>query len=226
MKTHPLPQTATPATLQTVLDRLVGTGGLSPSRKRDLRSAVTSFAKLQGQPPAAVPLDLADIRQALDRMVPARAQISAKRWANLRSDLAAAIDAAGMQPMLRTAGIELDHAWRRLLADADQWIRLALSRFARWASLRRVAPEAVEDSTIERFIAELHASTLVRNLRYRSDLVRRAWNARLAAPHRVAAGCHKGHRAYPETNILAPSPCVLSTRCDAVLGLGGGAGSP
>lgn len=182
MKIGPLPQNVSSVTLQTVVDRLAANPGLSESRKRDLRSAVTGFAKLRGQPPAAIRLDLADIRQALDRMVPAQAQISDKRWANLRSDLTAAIAKSGVQPMLRTAGIELDGAWRRRLAGADPWTRRGLSRFARWATLYRIAPEAVDDSVIERFVAELQASTLVRNLRYRSGLVRRAWNA-LAAQH-------------------------------------------
>jgi integrase len=182
MKVDPPPQTTAPVTLQTVLDRLAADPGLSGSRsrKRDLRCAIATFAKLTGQPATAIRLDLAEIRHTLDRMVPARAQISAKRWANLRSDLGAAIAASRLQPMLRTAGVELDSAWRGLLAHADQWKRHGLSRFARWATLRRIAPVVVDDSTIERFVAELEASTLVRNLRYRSRLVRRAWNASVA----------------------------------------------
>jgi integrase len=43
-------------------------------------------------------------------------------------------------------------------------------------------PAAIDDGIIECFVAELHSSTLVRNLRYRSGLVRRAWNA-LVAQH-------------------------------------------
>jgi len=100
-----------PATLQTVLDRLANTAELSESRRRDLRSAVTSFAKLRDQPSAAILLDLADIRRTLDGMVPARAKISPKRWANLRSDLAAAIRASGLRSMLNTAGLKLDDVW-------------------------------------------------------------------------------------------------------------------
>ena len=46
MKPNPPPQTTAPATLQTVLDRLTADAGLPKTRKRDLRSAVTSFAKL------------------------------------------------------------------------------------------------------------------------------------------------------------------------------------
>jgi hypothetical protein len=43
---------------------------------------------MRGQPPAAILLDLADIRSKLDGIVPAEAKVSRKRWSNLRSDLA------------------------------------------------------------------------------------------------------------------------------------------
>jgi len=182
MKIERVPPVTTAVTLQTVLDRLAANPGLTAGRKRDLRSAVTCFARLRDQPPAAIPMDLAEIRQSLDRMVPARAKISPKRWANIRSDLAAAIDASGLQPMLKTAGVELNAAWRQLMAEAPPWIRHGVSRLARWSSLRAIVPAAIDDSVIERFVAELHSSTLVRTLRYRSNLVRRAWNA-LVAQH-------------------------------------------
>jgi integrase len=182
MKIDPPPPITTVVTLQPVLDRVAANPELTPTRKRDLASAVRIYAKLVGQPPAAIPLDLSAIRQHLDRMVPARAAISPKRWANLRSDLAAAIAASGLQPILTTAGVGLDAAWRPLMATAPKWVRVALSRLARWSSLYGIAPEAIDDHAIDRFIAELHSSTLVGKLRYRSGLVRRAWNA-LAAQH-------------------------------------------
>ena len=177
------PNLPPPATLQTVLDRLAGNARLSDSRRRDLRSAVRSFAKLREQPPAAIPLDLADIRHTLDRMVPARAQISAKRWANLRSDLAAAIEASGLRPMLRTSDVEVDQAWTRLLAFADQRVRHGLSRFVRWASLRRIAPDSVDEDTIARFINELDQATLIRNLRNLHRTVAMAWNGLVGVHH-------------------------------------------
>src|SRR6516165_6164120 len=86
---RPPTDTATTITLQTVLDRISSASELSDGRKRDLRSAAISFAKLTGRAPAAIPLDLAGIRETLDHLVPAAAKISTKRWANLRSDLAA-----------------------------------------------------------------------------------------------------------------------------------------
>ncbi|THD71889.1 MAG: hypothetical protein E7813_05030 [Bradyrhizobium sp.] len=180
MKTIPYPDTSIPATLQTVLDRLADAGGLSENRRRDLRSAVTAFAKLRGQPASEIRLDLAEIRRTLDAMEPAWAKVTRKRWANLRSDLAAAIDASGLLPMLTTRDLGLDDAWSDLLASADRWIRLRLSRLARWASQNRIAPQDVNAATIDRFIAELHAATLVRKLKYLSRNVARGWNALVA----------------------------------------------
>jgi len=131
MKIVPPPQNAAVVTLQTVLDRLSANARLTASRKRDLRSAVTCFAKLKERPPAAILMDVAAIRQSLDRMVPARAKISPKRWSNLRADLAAAIAASGLRPMLRTADAEVAPTWHHLMAAAPQWTRHGLSRLAR-----------------------------------------------------------------------------------------------
>ena len=71
------------------------------------------------------------------------------------------------------------------MKPADQRIRHGLSRFARWASLRGIDPEAVDDSTIARFVTELDARTLIRNLRDQPVRVAKAWNA-LAALHQGA----------------------------------------
>jgi integrase len=176
MKHDHIPPTAVPATLQNVIDRLAA-GGVADTRKRDLRSAVLTYAKLVGRAPASIPLDLADIRRTLDGMVPVQAKVSRKRWANLRSDLAAAFDASGLRPMLRTADVELDEAWSRLFEPVtDRRVRNGLSRFARWASLRQIAPEAVDDAIIERFVAELQASSLVRNVGALHRSVGLTWN--------------------------------------------------
>jgi integrase len=183
MKIESPPQATSLVTLQTVLERVRAHKRLSPTRKRDLCSAVTSVAKLIGKPPAAIPLDLEVIRQALDSIRPARARISAKRWANLRSDLVAAIAASGLRPMLRTAGLELDDEWSRLLATTEPRIRHGLSRLARWASQRHISPKVIDDAVMARFITELQSATLVRNLPYQPRHLARMWNALARLPH-------------------------------------------
>ena len=176
MKHDPIPPTTASATLQDLIDRLVPVKP-ADTRNRDLRSAALTYAKLTDRRPADITLDLADIRRTLDRLVPAQAKVSRKRWANLRSDLAAAIDASGLLPMLKTAGVELTEDWMRLLqAVTDPRVRHGLSRFARWASLRGIQPALVDDAVIERFIAELHAASLIRNLGGRHRSVALTWN--------------------------------------------------
>jgi hypothetical protein len=82
---------ASAVTLQEVFDRISATSGLSDTRKRDLRSSVAIYGKIVDRPLREIPLDLAAIRKTLDGVVPLQAKVSRKRWANLRSDLAAAI---------------------------------------------------------------------------------------------------------------------------------------
>ena len=160
------PGPTAPATLKDVVDRVIADPDISETRRRDLRSAVSIYAKLKGEPLSAIPLDLAAIRRTLDGIVPAQAKVSRKRLANLRSDLAAALDASGLQPMLKTSNVELDPNWDALLrATQDKTVTNGLSRLVRWATARQIGPTAVDDAILEQFFAELEATSLVRNLR-------------------------------------------------------------
>src|SRR5258706_8008889 len=122
-----------PLTLQNVLDQINSNTSINENRKRDLRSAIISYGKLIDRPPSSIGLDLAEIRHVLDNAGGA-SKMSSKRQANLRSDLASAVDISGLLPMLRTGGIKLDPAWAALLASTTNLrIRNGLSRLARWA---------------------------------------------------------------------------------------------
>jgi hypothetical protein len=164
-------------TLQDVLEGLVRNSSLSVTRLRDLRSAVTCFAALVDSSPPHVALDLAAIRSVLDLMVPIQAKMSRKRWANLRSDLAAAIAASGLLPMLKTSTVELSESWASLLGKTqDRRMTDGLSRFARWASERQIAPRDVDREVVDRFVAELHSASLVRKIAELGQTIVRSWN--------------------------------------------------
>jgi len=178
----------TTATLGDVLDGVANNTSLSPTRQRDLRSAVASYAALIDSSPPHVPLDLAAIRSVLDLMVPIQAKMSRKRWANFRSDLSAAIAASGLCPMVKTSAVDLSESWTSLLAKVqDRKMRDGLSRFARWASERQIAPRDVNKEVIDRFVAELETASLVRKIADLGQTVVRSWN-------RVAG-------AYPEEGL-------------------------
>jgi integrase len=178
MTIQTVPTGAARPTLQDVLDRLAANPALSQTRLRDLRSAVTCYAALIDSTPAFVPLDLPAIRAVLDLMVPIQAKVSRKRWANLRSDLTAAIAASGLLPMLKTAPAELSESWSSLFERAGSpYLRHGLSRFARWASERQIAPSAVTKVVVDQFIEELLAGSLARKILDLRQNIVRSWNA-------------------------------------------------
>jgi integrase len=202
MNAPTIPPPAKPATLKEVVDRLIANPDLAETRRRDLRSAVVIYGKLKGEPLSAIPLDLAAIRRTLEAIVPAQAKVSRKRWANLRSDLAAAMDASGLQPMLKTANVELDSSWDALLCPVqDKGVRYGLSRLARWATARQISPTAVDDAILEQFFAELETTSLVRSLRGQRRSVAKSWN-KLATLATDQALCR----------VQVPSNRPLSTR--------------
>jgi integrase len=168
-------------TLQDVLDRLAADPDLTPVRRRDLRAAIAGFARLRGVPTGAIPLDLAAIRATLDAANPAQMQVSAKRFSNLRSDLAAAIETSGLITMFKSSDVQPSAAWVRLLGpDTERRVRFGISRFVRWATHQGVAPHDVTDDVIARYIAELESATLVRNLCDQHKLVASTWNRLVA----------------------------------------------
>jgi hypothetical protein len=122
-----------------VVDRLTANPDLAQTRRRDLRSAVVIYGKLKSEPLSAIPLDLAAIRRTLDGIVPAQAKVSRKRWANLRSDLAAALDASGLHPMLKTANVELDSSWDVLLRGVKDKGVSILTTYAMMPRATRIA---------------------------------------------------------------------------------------
>jgi hypothetical protein len=80
-----------PLTLATILSALNGLDMLSDTRLRDLRSAVKRIADLLGNEPAAITLDLDAISARLGAISPLAVGITAKRFANIRSDFLAAL---------------------------------------------------------------------------------------------------------------------------------------
>ncbi|MGH6793191.1 MAG: hypothetical protein ACRECF_10710, partial [Methyloceanibacter sp.] len=78
-------------------------------------SAISCFSSLVGVAPDDIPLDLAAIGAKLNAINPVANGISAKRFANIRSDLLAAIAASGLKPV-RPTPKSLSVPWQALRA--------------------------------------------------------------------------------------------------------------
>ena len=86
-------------TLADVLAAVDRSTALSPTRLRDLRSAVMRVANLLGNVPGRIALDLPAIATSLAAVSPVAAGMTTKRFANIRSDFLAAVKASGLMPI-------------------------------------------------------------------------------------------------------------------------------
>jgi integrase len=163
-------------TLGDVRDAVQNSAALSSIRRRDLLSAISCFCDLAGKDANAVIVDLAAIGADLGGVNPAARGISAKRLANIRSDLFAAIAASGLKP-LRAPRQNLSEPWISLRSKLEtKRQRIGLSRLAHYASAARLIPADIEDGVIASFITATREQSLHRkpnNLHRQTTVI---WN--------------------------------------------------
>ena len=175
-KTKTPTEGAAPQTLATVLAALEGNEGLSETRKRDLRSAVKRVAVLLANDPARIILDLSQISVRLAAISPVAVGMTAKRFANIRSDFVAGVKASGLIPEKGRAKT-LSSTWAQLFANlSTRRAHLGLSRFARYASARGLDPHAINDTTVSDFIAAVREQSLHRKPNHLHRQVTQIWN--------------------------------------------------
>jgi integrase len=146
--------------LLAALDRVAK---LSPTRRRDLLSAVRGVAEVLGQDPGAVRLELSAIAARLAKVEPGAHGMSAKRLANIRSDFLASVKLACFGPApVKRGGLTED--WKALFAaHPSRSFRNGLSRLAHYASGRVVGPKDVDDAFVGAFGVYVRATSLHRN---------------------------------------------------------------
>ena len=116
---------------------------LTPTRRRDLMSAVNKVADLLRQEPAAVPLDMPAISGKLALISAVAVRISPKRLLNIRSDFRAAVKASGMMPVPIDRR-PLSPGWTALFERlSGRRAHIGLSRLARYAGSLAIEPEGV-----------------------------------------------------------------------------------
>ena len=174
---------AEPITLAEVLAALDRPGGLSGTRQRDLKSATKRVAILLGNEPAAIPLDMAAIGARLATVNPAAVGLTAKRFANIRSDFLAAVKASGVKPLKVELKSPLSPDWVDLFERlSGQRAHIGLSRLARYASAQGIVPEDVNDDVIGGFITAVREGSLHRKPDALHRQVSLIWNEAVRDP--------------------------------------------
>ena len=150
-------------TLADVLNALEqAAASLSPIRVRDLRSAIARFCTLTGEEPGRIALDLAQLRSRLNAINPIAAEISSKSFANIRSDLFAAITASGLKPISPTRR-SLTEPWLALRSRLrTKRRRIGLSRLSHYGSAKGITPGEINDEVIAGFMVSVREASLHR----------------------------------------------------------------
>ena len=157
----PADRIAQAATLAAVVTALKRAKGLSGTRVRDLVSAVKRVAALLGDEPGAITVDVSALSAGLAIVNPVAIGITTKRLANLRSDFLAALKASGLIPASAFRKSALIPAWRELFqSHAGRRVEIGLSRLARYASSRGLAPKDINDDRIAEFIKAVREESL------------------------------------------------------------------
>jgi integrase len=170
-------ETIIPVTLRDVLNTVEGRDTLSATRRRDLRSSIKRVALLVGDDPARIPLDLRTISAKLATVSPAAAGLTSKTFSNIRSDFIAAVKVSGLKPVQRPARTPLSPAWKKLYTGlSGRRAQLGLSRLARYASAKGIAPQEIDDATIDAFITAVRDGSLHRKPNDLHRKVALIWN--------------------------------------------------
>ena len=167
----------TATTLQDVSDAVEGLEALSVTQRRDQRSAVRRTAALLGDVPSRIPLDLPAISAQFATVSPVAAGLTAKSFSNIRSDFLTAVKVSGLKPVQRPARTPLSSAWAELFAHLSRRrTHIGLSRLARYASAKGIAPLEINDATIEAFIIAVRNGSLHRRPNGLHRRVASIWN--------------------------------------------------
>jgi hypothetical protein len=131
-----------------------------PTRRRqEITAALRTVARALRKPPDRISADPRRLAEALKEVAPLAIGMSVGRWANVRSLTRAGL--ALVQPMSPGRHITpLSPGWKGPWKQLPRPVRMALSRFARFCTVREIEPEAVTEATFEAFRAHLNDSLL------------------------------------------------------------------
>ena len=110
---------------------------LSATRRRDLLSSVRCLFRLMEIEPAATPASPGAIRERLKRIHPVQANISAKRFANIKADVAFALRHLGLTGSTLRNGKGLGPSWQTLWKA----IKDGQTRWPMWFKMAKNARE-------------------------------------------------------------------------------------
>lgn len=150
---------------------------LPPQKRSQWASALRRIAKAIDKPMEVLPARWTSARFNVDRLHPATVGANAKTLANQKSNVKAALRWFGKEHEVAPRGVPLTAPWSALRDSIDDLGRRArLSGLMRYCSGRGVAPEAVNNATLDAYFVYRGQTTSLATDRAARRSVARAWN--------------------------------------------------
>jgi site-specific recombinase XerD len=148
--------------LESVITQLSDIEDFSPSRRRDLKSALNSLARMIGRSPAEIPANINWLHVRVRRINAAQHNITKKRLSNIKSDALKALALTGCSRERSDWLAPTSPGWSDLLGRIenkhDLW---KLTQLAQFCSALSVEPHALTDEHPRAMLATLIAESFV-----------------------------------------------------------------
>lgn len=149
--------------LADILARITAHEAVSERQRQDMASALRTVARAINLPLEDIHAHPAQLRARLKDFAPAMIGLSDRRWANVLSLTRAALKHGGVSLLPGRHREPFAPKWAVLFRPLEQMhTRIALSRLARYCSVRGIEPEQVDDRVFDAFGEDLTNGTLIR----------------------------------------------------------------
>ena len=163
--------------LDSVMTQLSGMEDLSPTRCRDLKSALNSLARMIGRSPAEIPANIHWLYIRVRKIIPAQHNITKKRLANIKSDALKALELTGCSRKRSDWLAPVSPGWSDLLGKIenkqDLW---KLTQLAQFCSALSVEPQQVTEQHPLDLLKTLIAESFVNRPEHVVSNAIKTWN--------------------------------------------------
>jgi integrase len=183
-------------TLFDVREAIAINESLGAQVRRNLISNINTLSRVLDRQPQHVPASVNLLRPMMDAASPGAFHVSARNWQNIKSGVTRAINLCGFSASFIPKDVPIADCWLPVTTCAEgKQTKWSVCRFAKFCSVRQIAPGDVMDELMGEYVAFLKDCGSKAPVTCRDDLIRH-WNEIRAA--------------NPELNLMPLAPANRS----------------
>lgn len=169
-------------TIGDVLSRIAADEALAESRRKSVACSFRCISRLLDLDVASLPLEVAPLREVLQKFNPFKAGLRKSRWHNIKSDINFLLRYAGVEIVPGRSRTKLTPEWLAILEHLpNRRDRYSLTRFARNCIDRGILPDAVDDAVAAGYRRALKEQSLAKEPERSFRQAIKAWNRAVGA---------------------------------------------